>query len=42
MMASEDRRSEVLAAVERVHKPAYLDEIRAICARGGGAADSDT
>lgn len=41
-MLSEKRKSEVLAAVERVHKQDYLDEVRTICAKGGGSADQDT
>lgn len=29
-------------ALERVHRPAYLDRLEAVCAQGGGALDGDT
>lgn len=41
-LLSEEGRAETLAAIERVHRPEYLDEVRRVCARGGGAADFDT
>lgn len=41
-LLSDERKAQVVAAIERVHKTDYLDEIKAICKRGGGAADYDT
>ena len=41
-LSSEEGRAKTLAAIERVHRPEYLDEVRRVCARGGGAADFDT
>lgn len=41
-MSSEERRAVTVDAIERVHKQEYLDEIRRICEKGGGAADFDT
>ncbi|CAM9231975.1 unnamed protein product [Scytosiphon promiscuus] len=41
-LRSREDRAGTLAAIERVHKPEYLDEVRRVCAKGGGAADFDT
>eukprot|EP00752_Nemacystus_decipiens_P018681 g16746.t1 len=41
-LCSEEGRAKTLAAIERVHHSEYLDEVRRVCARGGGAADFDT
>jgi acetoin utilization deacetylase AcuC-like enzyme len=35
-------RAATRAELERVHKPAYLDELERFCARGGGYLDADT
>ncbi|CAB1098407.1 unnamed protein product [Ectocarpus sp. CCAP 1310/34] len=41
-LRSEKGRERALAAIERVHNPEYLEEVRRVCAKGGGAADFDT
>ena len=35
-------RAATRAELERVHTPAYLDELESVCAAGGGALDPDT
>ncbi|CAN0256302.1 unnamed protein product [Pylaiella littoralis] len=41
-LRSDEGKARALAAIERVHTQEHLDEIRRVCARGGGAADFDT
>ncbi|CAN0022704.1 unnamed protein product, partial [Ectocarpus fasciculatus] len=41
-LRSEKGRERTLAAIERVHNAEYLEEVRRVCAKGGGAADFDT
>ncbi|CAM9608850.1 unnamed protein product [Discosporangium mesarthrocarpum] len=41
-LSSEERREMAKLLISRVHSEDYLDEIQGICARGGGAVDSDT
>ena len=41
-LSGEGDKATALTAIERVHTREYLDEVKRICAKGGGGADFDT